>query len=551
MIELRPYQKAAVDAVFTYWSKGGGHPLIEIPTGGGKSAVLGEICRRLGEYNAKVIVATHRKELLLQDEQAIRRLWPGAPVGVYSAGLHRHERCQVTVAGVQSVFKRPKAFGYIDVLIVDEAHLVSPKANGQYGKLIQGLRWANRDLRLVGLTATPYRLGQGLLTQGKDRLFDSIVYRANVKDLIDQGYLSPLISSATTGKVDTSTVKVSQGDFVAKDLELAANVSEVTDAVVRDVQYSGRRHVLVFGVGVEHAAHLRNAFRMAGMSAETVTGQTPPAERHRILEAFKAGSLQVLSSCDVLTTGFDAPLVDCLAIVRPTMSPGLYVQMVGRGARIAPGKQNCLILDYGGNIARHGSIDQIEPRVAAKKEAGAAEKLCPSCFAEIPVAKRHCPHCGHDFPAPTREERKANMEASKLSVVGAEKKQKIVAVSQRVVIDYVSARSQKRMLRVDYFEEGRATPAASEYVCIEHDGYARTKAEHWWDRHTGGFACPTTVDQAMGMLDYLRPVRAVKIVKDGQYSRVAGWVFDKIKEGADDDDDIGNDNRGAQDELPF
>ena len=552
-ITLRPYQAEAVQAVFDYWARGGGNPVVEVPTGGGKSAILGEIARRLvSEHSATVLVCAHRKELLVQDEAAIRRVWPGAKVGVYSAGLNRYETSQITVAGIQSIGRKPKLLGRVDVVIIDEAHLVPDKGNGQYRKLLEHLRFANAELRVVGLTATPYRLGQGVLTAGANKLFDSIVYRISIKRLIDEGYLSPLVSARASVAIDTGEVRIDRGDFVARELELAANVSEITDAVVRDVAETKRQHVIVFGVGVEHAAFLRNGFRFAGFSAETVTGDTPPAERARILEAFKAGRLQVLCSCDVLTTGFDAPLVDCLAVVRPTMSPGLFVQMVGRGARLAPGKTNCIVLDYGGNLARHGAIDQIEPKIKNADGVGAPVAYCPVCLGEMPSIRRTCPHCGHVRPPPSRQERKANQRPSSLAVVAGTKKQKILAVTERIVLDYVSQSSGARMLRVDYYgEESSTRQIASEYVCLEHEGYARMKAEAWWMQMTGRTEVPEHVEQAMDWIDWLRPVKAIRVEPDGKFQRVVGYIFTNREPG--DDGDTGTTEKEAHpdEELPF
>lgn len=551
-IQLRPYQAEAVQAVFDFWNGGGGNPLVEVPTGGGKSAILGEISRRLvQDHGATVLICAHRKELLVQDEAAILRVWPQAPVGVYSAGLGRQEVRRITVAGIQSIGRKPKLLGRVDVVLIDEAHLVPDKGNGQYRKLIEHLRFANAELRVAGLTATPYRMGQGVLTQGDGKLFDSIVYRISIKRLIDEGYLSPLVSAKASAAIATADVRIDRGDFVARELELAANVSDITDAVVRDVIDTGRQHVIVFGVGVEHASYLRNGFRMAGCTAETVTGETPPGERARILDAFKAGRLRVLCSCDVLTTGFDAPVVDCLAIVRPTMSPGLFVQMVGRGARLAPGKKNCIVLDYGGNLARHGAVDEIQPKAKNADGLGAPVACCPACFGEMPVSKRTCPHCGHVRPPPARQERKANPRPSSLAVVSGGNKQKILAVTERLVLDYVSHSSGSRMLRVDYYgKENTTRPIASEYVCLEHEGYARMKAEAWWRQMTGREEVPQHVEEAMDWIDWVKPVRAIKVEPDGKFDRVVGYVFAN-REPGQDDEPRAETAQEPEEDLPF
>jgi DNA repair protein RadD len=174
------------------------------------------------------------------------------------------------------------------------------------------------------------------------------------------------------------------GEFAANDLELASDVDKINDAVAGDIKKaldSGRTSALVFGTSVAHARRLANATRMQGISTETITGDTPPGERDVIIAAFKSRKLNCITSCDVLTTGFDAPVVDVIALVRPTMSPSLYVQMVGRGMRTAEGKTDCLLLDYGGNIARHGPIDNVRVRPRPPGEGDAPVKICPECCA--------------------------------------------------------------------------------------------------------------------------------------------------------------------------
>lgn len=519
-----------------YWAKGGANPLVELPTGAGKSAVLASLCHWLvQQHGARVAVVTHRKELIAQDAEAIRRLWPMAPVGIYSAGLGRKESRQITVGGVQSLVRRPGVLGKIDVMIVDEAHLVAPKATGQYGQLIAALKNQNQHLRLAGLTATPYRLGQGMLTHGEHRLFDSIVYRVGVKRLIEEGFLSPVLPGKASAAISLDGVRTSQGEYVARDLELAADVDEITDKVASDLAQSGRKHCLVFSCGVQHAAHLRNAIRMAGVSAEMVTGDTPSGERARYLAAFKEGKLNALVNCDVLTTGFDAPLVDGLFVVRATQSPALWVQIVGRGLRKAPGKRDCVVYDYGSNVSRLGPIDDVKiTRSIPGEGKGPPMKGCPSCDAEVLAARRVCPHCDYEWPKPERS-RKATAEASGLDVVSGSTQ--VVEIEERKIVEYISTRSEKKMLRVDYFVPNVIQSVASEFVCLEHAGsFARRQAEAWWRIHsTMGDIVPQTVEDALGYLDTLRTPRTVRIKKEGKYAKVIGYGFPKGASDGDDD----------------
>ena len=560
-MKLRDYQSEAIEAVADALRRGVRAPLVVAPTGSGKSAILGGIVRDFCTMGARVLVATHRKELIAQDEKAILRVWPEGTgrVGVYSAGLGRREVRTCTVAGVQSVARRVRELGRIDVVLIDEAHLVSPKSDTQYGQLLRGLYEANNDLCVVGLTATPYRLGQGLLTQGDGKIFESIVYDIEIKRLIRDGFLSPLVSSKVSAAIDLDEVKVSGGDYVLADLELAADVDSITDSVARDIAATGRKSILVFGCSVAHASRLRNAIRMQGISCETVVGETP--NRDSILADFKAGRLQCVTSCDVLTTGFDAPNVDCLAIVRATLSPSLFVQICGRGSRIAEGKKDCVVLDYGGNVARHGPIDaiKIEPKTS-RGDGKAPMKICRSCWAEVHASARTCEYCGHEFPAPTK---RVNERASRLAVISEddENAEPVRREVERVERTRHEKEDKTPSMRVSYYGPGTRSdyhPIASEWICVEHDegNFARRKAESWWRQHcSADIACPTTVSGALELEDYLKPVVAIWTKPDGKYTRITGYEFGETREpGSDDDEEVTGDATADDvwgDEIPW
>jgi len=519
--------------------------VIELPTGSGKSLVLASIAWKAVDNGAKVLIATHRKELIEQDAKALTDLRPDArgQVGIYSASLQRREVADITVGGVQSLCRRVGKLGHRDIVVIDEAHLVGMRADSQYGQLIKGLRQENPELRLLGLTATPYRLGQGFLTEGQGRLFTSVVYRADIKRLIADGYLSRMVSHGTSTEIDTSKARTSAGDWVLADLELAADVDSINEAVASDIAKSGRKHILVFGVSVAHASRLRNAIQMLGISCQTVTGDTPPAQRAQALADFKAGKLSCITSCDVLTTGFDSKNVDLVVLCRPTQSCSLYVQMVGRGARIAEGKADCMVLDYGGNIARHGPLDNLKtPKPKTGKKGGGASKICKQCLAEIPSACRICPECDFEM-LPPETARKANAQASKLEIISSRPKpEPMEQVIDRVEwSDHVSQKSGKRMLRVDYHGPGGSSdwhPIATDWVCVEHDGYARQKAEEWWRIHfSGAGPLPQSMNEVMPLREYHRPVVAIWTVPDGKYQKITKYRFGKVREPGEDDDD--------------
>ena len=204
-----------------------------------------------------------------------------------------------------------------------------------------------------------------MLHEGERRLFTDIAYEVSIRDLIDHGYLCPLISKMTNLTLDVGGVGSRGGEFIAGQLQAAVDRESITRAAIDEILAygEGRRSWLLFCSGVEHATHVALALRDRGVSCATIFGDTPSAERDRIIAAFKRGEIRALASMGVLTTGFNAPAVDLIAMLRPTKSTGLYVQMAGRGTRLAPGKENCLVLDFAGNVARHGPIDAVKPTV--------------------------------------------------------------------------------------------------------------------------------------------------------------------------------------------
>jgi DNA repair protein RadD len=554
-MKLRNYQQAAVDSVFSYWDRAPStssrpaSPLIVMPTGSGKSPTLGEIVRRLvADYGCRVVIATHRSELIVQDTKAVRLIYPDADVGIVSAGLGRREYGHaITIGGIQSLAGKPAMMGHVDVMIVDEAHLISTASGTQYHATIAALRAINADMRLVGLTATPYRLGQGYLTEGDDALFTSVAYQTDVGGLIRDGWLAHVRTGFATATINLDSVGVRAGEYASNDLELASDVDKINEAVAADVKRAldaGRTSALVFGTSVAHAKRLRNALQVIGVSSETITGDTPREERDALIGLFKARSLRCITSCDVLTTGFDAPVVDVLALVRPTMSPSLYVQMVGRGMRIADGKADCLLLDYGGNIARHGPVDDVKVKPKTSGDGDAPVKICPQCMACCAASARSCDHCGFEFPAVIR---KANQVASTLPALSLDLPPKAPKMPpKRLYVGSVEwARHEKRgddtarpTLRIDYYPPGNLAlkKVASEWVCIEHEegGFAWRKAQQWWEDHVGT-PFPKDVNDAVELLDlgYMKPVVAIEIEKDGKYDRVV-----KIHHGVNDGDNL-------------
>jgi DNA repair protein RadD len=531
-MQLRNYQRASIDALRAYWNGGGGHGLIVLPTGAGKSLVLAAICQEIiGQYpTLRICVVSHIRELLLQNYQELIKLWPNAPAGLFSAGLSKRDtRTQILIAGIQSVWNKTRLIGGFDILLIDEVHLVSKNNQTTYGKFITALKEETPDMRMVGLSASPWRMDSGRLDRGKDRLFDKIVYEANVSDLIDQGYLCPLVSKATTTVLDVSGVGKRGGEYIPGQLEIAVDKDWLVRTAVKEIAEYGqnRKSWLAFCAGVKHAEHVRDAIRALGFSCEMVTGETPKNERDRIIQSFRQGHIRCLTSVNVVATGFNVPAVDLVALLRPTASAGLYLQQAGRALRKAPGKENALILDFAGLVKTHGPIDMITAKSSGKEKDEKAEPLakeCPKCHSLVALAARECPDCG--FLWPERDELHKHEALADATT-------SILSKGKAVWVDV------DRVLYYRHEKQGSPPSLRAEYHCgftthrewlgFQHHGLMRQRAEHWWKR-VGQGAIPATVDEALKRRGEIKEAKQIQVEPDGKYFRVVARRFERVEE---------------------
>lgn len=525
-MKLRDYQTAAIESIYDWFRAGKNAPLVVTPTGSGKSVILAEFIRRACTefHDTHILCVTHVKELVDQDAKAIKRVWPQASVGVYSAGLGRRELKQVTVASIQSIYNKPHFHGRFDLIIVDEAHLIPHKSDGMYRKLLDACLAANPYTKLIGLTATPYRLDSGVLHDGDGALFDGISYEANVADLIEQGYLCRL-TSRLGADVDLGGVKITAGEYnlgqLGERMSAMRLIEHHADLIVQ--RCGTRKSWLIFCVTVEHASQISAALSRRGISSTYVSGDMPNGERDQKIQAFKDGWVQALVNCSILTTGFDHPATDAVVMLRPTMSPGLYVQMVGRGLRLHESKQDCLVLDFGGNVRRHGFIDQVSaPRKGKKGPPGEAPvKTCPNCEALVPIMQQVC-ECGFQFPKIEREAEKFHHTGAVLSTEVEPVEMPVRRVEYRKHI----GKSMMPTLCVTYYLGLRTV---SEYVCLEHQGFARTKAIAWWTSRLLPQYCvhvtPATVDQALTKTEMLAKPTALLVNWATKYPEIKKHIF--------------------------
>lgn len=529
MLQLRPYQDEAKVSVYGHLRTRDDNPCVVIPTAGGKTPVMASMCKdAVGLWNGRVLILAHVKELLEQAADKLNKICPEVRFGVYSAGLRRRDTSHpVIVAGIQSVYKRACDLDAFDLVVIDEAHMIPPDGDGMYRQFLADARVVNPHLRIVGFTATPFRLKTGAICT-PDGFLNHVCYEVGVRELIVQGYLCPLITKAGRTKADTSGLHVRGGEFVPGEVEdLMDNDTLVEAACAEIVEHTRSRNaVLIFASGVKHGEHIVSVLKNKHcIECDFVTGDTPIDRRDAALARFKAGGLKYLCNVNVLTTGFDAPHIDCVALVRPTLSAGLYYQMVGRGFRLHASKANCLVLDFGGNVLRHGPVDQIRVKERDAGSGPAPAKECPECHAVVAAGYARCPGCGFEFPPPERSKHEARAsEAGILSGQITTTKHAVKDVFYSVHRKRGAGDDAPRTMRVDYkvgFNDFK-----SEWICIEHDGYARQKAMAWWKRRSPE-PMPDSAEGAVALAQAGRLAPTLEItvrsVTGEDYDRIVGY----------------------------
>lgn len=529
-MQLRPYQSRAVEAIYHHLRTRDDNPCVVLPTGSGKTPVIATICRdAVTHWNGRVVILAHVKELLEQAADKLRHIAPDVPVGIYSAGLKRKDLgYAVTIAGIQSIYQRACDLGPVDLLIVDEAHLIPPDGEGMYRQFIADAKVVNPLARVIGLTATPFRMKSGPICE-PGNILNHVCFEVGVRELIVQGFLSPLRTKAGLQKVSTDDLHVRAGEFVASEVEdLMDKDALVEGACAEIIEHThDRTATLIFSSGIRHGQHIVEVLKSKhGVECGFVSGDTPAGVRSGILDRFRSGSLKYLCNVNVLTTGFDAPHIDCVALVRPTMSPGLYYQMVGRGFRLHPGKNDCLVLDFGGNVLRHGPVDAIRIATDDRGDGEAPAKECPNCRALIAAGYQTCPQCGHQFPEPNRQQHEA--KASTEGILSGQTTREEHRVSETTYhVHYKrSDPSAPLTMRVEY--RVGFNRYFREWVCFDHTGYARTKAEAWW-RARSVEPVPGGTEEAVEMAKAgaLAPTLSITVEKKAgdQFERVTQHVL--------------------------
>lgn len=535
MIEARSYQTEAVQSIYDYFARKQGNPVIAMPTGTGKSVVIAQFLQSIYKRwpLQRVMIVTHVKELVRQNYEKLMAAWPFAPAGVYSAGLKmRDTRSPITFAGIASVANRWSKFGHIDLVMIDEAHLLSPNDDAMYQKFLKGLKSINPALKVIGLTATPYRLGHGHIADGT--LFDDVCFDITGIDsfnrLIAEGYLSPLVPKNTGTQIDTDKIAIRGGEYQAGSLNAVVDREEVTYAALREALEVAhdRNHWLIFASGVEHAEHIAEMMESMGQTCAAVHSKMSSEERDKRIAEFQAGKLRALVNNNILTTGFDSPWIDCIVCLRPTMSSVLWVQMLGRGTRPFKGndidpkvKENCLALDFAGNTRRLGPIN--DPVVPRKKGEGGGEapvKLCTTCNTWNHATARECFICGTKFDFAV----KIKQEASTADLIKGELPEvRVYKVDQINYREYVKI-GRPPMMKATYY---CGMKSFDEYICVEHPHPAGSMAKRWWKARTDN-PMPSTTAKALEEVAELPAATHLRvwINKPSKYPQIMAACFD-------------------------
>lgn len=556
MIVDRPYQKAAVDSIWSYFRANSGNPILALPTGSGKSVVLARFLKSIYDLypNQKILILSHVKNILSQNYAKLMAVWPGAPCGIYSAGLKQkiHYR-PITFAGIASVAKKAELFGHVDLVIIDEAHLVSPNDATMYRKFLSDLQKVNPKLKVIGLTATPWRLGQGRLidpvinSKGEEEpsIFTDICFDLTTLEefnkLIAEGYLITLIPKRTKTVLSTDGVHMRGGEFIESELQTAVDKEEITYAALKESIELGqtRRKWLIFATGVQHAEHICEMLNSMGVPTGVV--HSKKESNDAVIEAFQASganSLRAIVNVDMLTTGIDLPEIDMIIFLRPTASTVLWIQALGRGTRpvFAPGydvttikgrlaaiaascKTDCLVLDFSGNTQRLGPIN--DPVIPRRKGQGGGEapiKCCENCDTWIHASLRICPVCGAEF----KFETKLHFNASTDALVKGD-----LPVVELYKVDHITIAKHTKintpdMVRVSYY---CGLMKYDEYVCPEHTNFAGRKAKQWWQARSKD-AMPATTAELLACADRLPHATHIRVWVNKAWPEILAHCFD-------------------------
>jgi len=535
MITLRPYQEDAIDSIWDYFQSGNtGNPLICHPTGTGKSVLPAVFIERIIKAwpTQRFLLITHVSELIKQNAEVLQAVWPQAPLGIYSSGLKlKQSAFPIVYAGIQSAIKSPTCFGHRDLIFIDEAHLVGIEESSRYLTFLAIMKAINPHVKIIGLTATPFRMGQGLLSDvivdengNNKNIFTDIIHDLtgveSFNRLIAENYMAPLIPLRTKTEIDISNVGIQGHEFIASQLQHAVDKEEITYAALREAVEAGqnRKAWLIFASGIEHCEHIAAQLNSFGIDCAAVHSKQTDEYNAAAIAAFKSDKLRSIVSFAKIATGFNYNDVDLIVDLNHTMSIPKHIQKLGRGTRVKSQADNCLVLDFGKNVPRLGPInDPIIPRRKGEKQGDPPVKLCDNCGAYNHASARICCQCGEEFIFKTKLVATSGTDAiirSDLPVIES------YSVS-RVIYSPHNKIGSPQSMKVTYT---CGVQSYREWICLEHSGLPGKLARNWWRlRHKGD--PPTTTAEALRHMSELKVPKKIKVWCNKKMPEVVGYEW--------------------------
>jgi DNA repair protein RadD len=537
---LRPYQKDACNFIVDWFDRTDDPALAVLPTGAGKTRIFSAISKYfvLRDPVASIVVLAHRHTLVKQNAESLRGIVP-APVGIWCGSLNLKQAEQITVATIQSMDDFPIT---PDLVIVDEAHNIPHGEEGRYHELLAKMP---PHAKLLGVTATPYRLGGGEIV-GPDHLFPGMTFRVDMVELINDGYLvRPRLAKGTEDTlINVEGLRVTGGDYNQKDLEeRVANLDLIQRQVFNALpRLAGRNKVIWFCVDIAHAeavaAHLPDA---VVLHSKMTTHQRDVAT-----QGFHMGLFRHLVNVSVATEGYDEPAIDAVVLLRPTQSPVFYVQAVGRGLRLsdptighlparedrlsaiaASGKPDCLVLDYARVVENLGPVNApvIKVKKSGKSDAKADPplKVCDGCMEYVPVHVVACPECGFEFPKKA-DEAPLNLtrDGGHARILDTGEPYELM-VTNSWADEYTSMNSGRRCLLITY-KHGLLS-STPEYLTFDSPFPLKKAREALAELGMSNVHEINTVDDAIARMGEMEIPASIFIKKDGKYTRVVRRVL--------------------------
>lgn len=544
MIQLRPYQEEALGTVLDACLEDR-FLLLQAGTGAGKTILFSSLIKHcITTFDMRVAVIAHREILVRQAYEKLLQVWPEGRdlIGIACASVSSKADLTkpVLIASPQTLVNRLDKMDPIHWVILDECHRVPPKnKTSQYRTMLEKMEKAYPDLRVLGVTATPFRLGHGFIYGDKasaKNWWSKMHCQISIGTLQESGFLVPYrAKEAEDISTDLQSVKKTGGDYNMGDLEdvmtKKVHIQNAVTAVERHA--ADRKSIVVFCTTIKHAETVSEAFRDSGQTSACVHSMMDSEERRANLGAFDAGDIRVICNVGVLTEGWDSTGVDCIVMCRPTMSPALYVQIVGRGLRLHEGKDDCLILDLSGNCMKHGDPNDPLIEIPGKRKPREQEKqgkTCPECQEIVSPGIFECPGCGYQWERPVVVESKGVTEFRDVKFKSASAPSRLEVQSWRME-DYTSKAGNRMAKLTIYCKSGGIAPVVVNHF-LDFDGaassYGQRKAREWWTRVADPVSLegniPLSVDDAMSFLNCIENFPThITVAYDGKYHKVVSW----------------------------